>query len=153
MPFYYQSGEEIKTGDRVLNAGEPGQVDFIADSAIDPECWEVTKFGGGVMILEPKCYGRVFLPDPSDEEDLEFISRRAPYPQIRKRPRITGAKTKNRREATPTKSANLQNLPSKEAIPRPNTLNPLEPPTLPPKIRNFIAPGGEPLQKFIETVQ
>ena len=82
VPYYYQSGEEIKPGDRVFLHGEPGQIDFIADPAdpaTNPEDWYVTECGGGVMVLEPKCFGRLFLHDPSDfdYEDLEFVSRSA----------------------------------------------------------------------------
>jgi len=33
--------------------------------------------GGGVMILEPKLFGRAFIPTESleESEDLEFVSR------------------------------------------------------------------------------
>jgi len=82
VPYYYQSGEEIKPGDRVFLHGEPSQIDFIADPAdpaTNPEDWYVTECGGGVMVLEPRCFGRLFLHDPSDfdYEDLEFVSRSA----------------------------------------------------------------------------
>jgi len=36
----------------------------------------VEQFGGGVMVVEPKVFGRVFIDAPvSDDEDFEFISR------------------------------------------------------------------------------
>ena len=50
-------------------------------TAILQRKWYVTEFGGGVMILEPKHFGRVFLDaaelveHESNWEDLEFISR------------------------------------------------------------------------------
>ena len=83
MAFFYQSGEEIKPGDRVLFHAEAGTIDFVVDlDESDPaKKWYVTEFGGGVMILEPKHFGRVFLDAAelvghgSDWEHLEFVSR------------------------------------------------------------------------------
>lgn len=57
MGYTYQSGEEIKPGDRVLLHGEPGEVEFVVDPLSDPANWYVTEYGGGVMILEPKVFG------------------------------------------------------------------------------------------------
>ena len=76
MPFFYRSGEEIRAGDRVRLRGEPGEVEFVADPVHHPEDWYVTEFGGGVMIVEPKAFGRLFLKAPvSDYADLEFVRR------------------------------------------------------------------------------
>jgi len=76
MPFFYQSGEQIKAGDHVLLHGEPGEVEFVADPAVDPNDWYVKEHGGGVMIAEPKVFGGLFINAPvSDYEDLEFVSR------------------------------------------------------------------------------
>jgi hypothetical protein len=76
MPFFYQSGEQIKAGDRVHLHGEPGKVDFVADPVEHPNDWYVKERGGGVMIAEPKVFGRLFINAPvSDYEDLEFVSR------------------------------------------------------------------------------
>jgi hypothetical protein len=49
MPFTYQSGEEIRKGDRVLFHAEPGEIEFVADAIIgDPETeWYVEQYGGG----------------------------------------------------------------------------------------------------------
>ena len=73
----YQSGEEIRKGDRVLFHGEPGEVEFVVDGfAGDPEMdWHMENHGRGVMILEPKCFGRAYISDTEDAEDLEFVSR------------------------------------------------------------------------------
>jgi hypothetical protein len=69
------SGEQIKPGDYVRFHGEPGRVDFVADPADDPNDWYVQEFGG-VMVLEPKMFGSVFINAPiSDDEDIEFVSR------------------------------------------------------------------------------
>ena len=69
---------EIHEGDRVLFHGEPAEVEFVAtavgtDPALD---WYVEEFGGGVMIVEPKTFGRAFISEPDKAEDLVFVSRR-----------------------------------------------------------------------------
>jgi hypothetical protein len=71
------TGEEIRKGDRVLFHGEPGEIELAADPATaDPETnWYVQEYGRGVMILEPKNFGRAFLPEPQPAEDLEFVAR------------------------------------------------------------------------------
>ena len=76
MPLKYQSGEEIRKGDRILFHGEPGFVDLIADpSEKDPEAeWYIQEFGGGVGIVEERL-GRSFIPNTEDAEDLIFLSR------------------------------------------------------------------------------
>ncbi len=76
MPFFYQSGERIKPGDKVLLHGEPGEVESVSDPAEGTHDWYVEKFGGGVMIAEPKVFGSLFIDAPvSQYEDLEFVSR------------------------------------------------------------------------------
>jgi hypothetical protein len=79
MTLKYQSGEEIKKGDRVLFHGEPGEVEFVVDgSNEDPALdWYLQEFGGGVMIREPKHFGSVFVRATSlqETEDLELLSR------------------------------------------------------------------------------
>jgi hypothetical protein len=79
VPFRYQSGEEIKKGERVLLHGEPGEIEFLADPlANDPETeWYVQEYGGGVMVVEPKVMRRAFLSDTENAEDLIFVSRSA----------------------------------------------------------------------------
>jgi hypothetical protein len=77
LAFTYQSGEEIKKGDRVLFHGEPGEIEFVADALIgDPAMdWYVEEHGGGVMVIEPKYFGQAFLTETQTEEDLVFVSR------------------------------------------------------------------------------
>jgi hypothetical protein len=42
----------------------------------DPNDWYVKEYGGGVMIVEPKVIGRLFLQAPVGQDDhLEFVSR------------------------------------------------------------------------------
>jgi hypothetical protein len=75
VPFRYQSGGEIKKGDRVLFHGEPGEIEFVADPlANDPERY-VQQEGAGVMVVEPKVFGRAFISDTEQAEDLIFVSR------------------------------------------------------------------------------
>jgi len=78
VPFFYQSGEQIKQGDRVRLHGESGEIEFIADPVDDPNDWFVEKVGGGIMVIEPKVFGRLFIDAPvSQYDDLEFVSRRS----------------------------------------------------------------------------
>ena len=76
MPFFYQSGEQIERGDRVLLHGQPAEIEFVADAADDPNDWFVTEYGGGVMVKEPKFFGLLFIDTPvNDYDDLKFVSR------------------------------------------------------------------------------
>jgi len=77
MPFIYQTGEEIRKGDRVLLHGEPGEIEFVADATIGDSArdWYVEEQGGGVMVIEPKCFGRAFLTETHTAENLVFVSR------------------------------------------------------------------------------
>ena len=77
MILKYQSGEEIKKGDRVLFHREPGEIELVASQPGDAETeWYITEYGGGVMIVE-RVAGRTFIPAAQIDEchDLEFISR------------------------------------------------------------------------------
>ena len=56
--------------------GEPAEIEFVADPAVDPANWFVETYGGGVMIVESKVAGHLFVPDPQEYEDLEFVSRK-----------------------------------------------------------------------------
>ncbi len=80
MTLKYQSGDEIKKGDRVRFHGEPCEIELVAAELGDPETdWYVQEYGGGVMILEleGRAFGRVFIHADQLErtEDLEFIAR------------------------------------------------------------------------------
>jgi hypothetical protein len=81
MILKYQSGEEIRKGDRVLFHGEPGEIELVASELTgDAETdWHIREHGGGVLIREPKVFGRAFIPaNQLDEtEDLQFVSRAA----------------------------------------------------------------------------
>jgi hypothetical protein len=73
----YQSGEEIRKGDKVLFHGEPGEIEFVADNLVgDPTVdWNIKENGPGIMILEPKAFGHVYIRDTENNEDLVFASR------------------------------------------------------------------------------
>jgi len=78
MVLKYRTGEEIKKGDRVRYNRNPATIELAATTPGDEETdWYVQEYGGGVMILEPAVFGRVFIgADGIDEdEDLEFVSR------------------------------------------------------------------------------
>jgi hypothetical protein len=80
VPFFYQSGEQIKAGDRVSLHLESGEIEFVADPVDDPDNWFCKEYGGGVMVVEPKIFGHLFIQAPvSDYEDLEFVSRSSTY--------------------------------------------------------------------------
>ena len=76
-PMKYQTGDEILRGDRVLFHGEPGEIEFIVDALSgDPAMdWYMNEHGPGVMVLEPKIFGRAFIRDTESAEDLVLVSR------------------------------------------------------------------------------
>jgi hypothetical protein len=77
IPLVYQSGEEIRKGDRVLLHDEPGEVEFVLDGETNPEDWPARRYGRGIMIIEPKIFGYLFVPEEhiGSYEDLIFVSR------------------------------------------------------------------------------
>ena len=78
MPFFYSSGEEIAKGDRVLLHGEPGEIELVADPAESPDDLLVKKQGGGIMVLELKVFGRLFISEPQTDEHLTlYLDRRS----------------------------------------------------------------------------
>jgi hypothetical protein len=77
MVFVYESGEEVKSGDRIIYHGEPGKVEFVVvgltgDRAMD---WYVEQFPGGGFMVNANGVGSVFLGESDIDEDLEFVSR------------------------------------------------------------------------------
>jgi hypothetical protein len=72
MSLMYATGEEVRSGDRIVYAGEPGQVEFVATRENPETAWYVDQFGGGCMILT-RGFGPVFLSKA--DEDLEFVVR------------------------------------------------------------------------------
>ncbi|MGH9571981.1 MAG: hypothetical protein ACRD40_00405 [Candidatus Acidiferrales bacterium] len=73
----YQSGEEIKKGDRVLYHGAAGVIEFVATELGDSQTeWFVKQYGGGVMVRDETA-GPTFVPASQIGkcEDLELMSR------------------------------------------------------------------------------
>jgi hypothetical protein len=78
MALSYSKGVEIKKNDRVLLHREPVTVELVADQLGDPEAeWYIQEYGGGVAIVKPKVFGRLFLSAEqlSAYSDLVFVSR------------------------------------------------------------------------------
>lgn len=75
--FKYQSGEEIRKGDHVLFHGQPGEIEFVVDRYVgDPATdWYIENEGPGVMVIEPKVFGRAYIQRTEKSEDLVFVSR------------------------------------------------------------------------------
>lgn len=78
-PPKYLSGEEVRTGDRVLFHGGPGQVEFVVtgltgDAGRD---WYVQEHPDGGVMITAEEFGRVFLPTDSIDERLSLVSRGA----------------------------------------------------------------------------
>jgi hypothetical protein len=61
----------------VTYGGNAGTIELVVETLTgDPEQdWLFETNGAGVMVAEPKVFGRVYLPDPQDEEDLLFVAR------------------------------------------------------------------------------
>jgi hypothetical protein len=69
---------EIQNGDKVLLHGEPGEIEFLIETGGDhPQVeWYMKENGPGVMVHEPKVFGRVYLRETDGVEDLIFVSRK-----------------------------------------------------------------------------
>ena len=76
-PMNYQSGEKIRKGDWVLYHGEPGEIELVVDRFVgDPAMdWYMKELGRGVMVVSLRSFGRVYICDTENDEDLEFLSR------------------------------------------------------------------------------
>jgi hypothetical protein len=73
-PLRYRTGEMILQGDIVDYLGDRGEVEYVVsaisgDAAMD---WHFQTNGPGVMVLEPKHFGRVYV---RSLDDLVFVSR------------------------------------------------------------------------------
>jgi hypothetical protein len=73
----YRTGEVILPGDVVEYFGDRGHVEFVVkDPTDDPSLdWHLQTNGPGVMVIEPKHFGRVYITDVEDDEKLVFVSR------------------------------------------------------------------------------
>jgi uncharacterized protein DUF4279 len=73
----YRTGELILAGDVVEYHGDRGHVEYVVNgptghSEMD---WNFRTNGTGVMVIEPKHFGRVYITDIENDEDLVFVSR------------------------------------------------------------------------------
>jgi hypothetical protein len=77
MALRSQTGEEIQPGDRVTYDGNAGMVELVVEALTgeSEEDWLFETNGAGIMVAEPKVFGRVYLHDPHEDEDLLFVAR------------------------------------------------------------------------------
>jgi hypothetical protein len=77
MALRYQTGEKIHRGDRVTYGGNAGVIELVVEALTgEPEeHWLLETNGAGIMVAEPTVFGRVYLQDPHEEEDLLFVAR------------------------------------------------------------------------------
>jgi hypothetical protein len=78
--FTYQSGDEVRAGDRILYHGQPGEVEFVVatksgDPALD---WYLDQYPGGGFMITAVEFGSVFLTADNIDDDLQFVSRGVP---------------------------------------------------------------------------
>lgn len=73
----YLTGETALPGDIVEYHGDRGHVEFVVGGltgdADNDRHFQST--GPGVMVIEPKHFGRVYIIDLEHDEDLVFVSR------------------------------------------------------------------------------
>jgi hypothetical protein len=77
MRFFYQSGEEVRPGDKIVYAGSPGHVEFVVDAPTgDPAVdWHLTHSPNGGFMIKTTTMGFVFLDGAEEDEDLDFLAR------------------------------------------------------------------------------
>ena len=79
--FHYQTGEEARVGDHILNWGTPAVVELvILPGTDDAKDYQVPE--GGILIKEGRGggFGRLLMTPPDGDlwEDLDFVSRGQP---------------------------------------------------------------------------
>jgi hypothetical protein len=77
MGLNYQSGENLRNGDRVRYGGNAGTIELVVDGLTgDSETdWLFENHGVGILVVEPTVFGRLYLSAPHDEKDLVFVAR------------------------------------------------------------------------------
>jgi hypothetical protein len=79
MPIFYQSGEQVRTGDEIVYCGSPGHVEYVVEGPTgDPAMdWHLTHSPNGGFMIKTIEMGLVFLDadQAADDEDLDFVSR------------------------------------------------------------------------------
>jgi hypothetical protein len=71
---YYLSGIEVRPGDHIIYHGEEGRVEFVAVMEDLETRWYVRQYGIGCMLAVPS-FGSVYITQPCNDEDLEFVAR------------------------------------------------------------------------------
>lgn len=76
--FMYETGEEIKSGDRITFHGEQGRVEFVVAESVGDQAldWYLDQYPGGGLMVKAEGFGDVFLTGGELYEDLKFIGRR-----------------------------------------------------------------------------
>ena len=61
----------------MTDAGSPGVVELVVagPSGDETRDWHLRTSGPGIMIAEPRVFGRVYVDSPDDEEDPLFVAR------------------------------------------------------------------------------
>ncbi len=75
MPQFYQSGEEVKLGDRVRRAGQEGKI--IALEGHLPDYGMSPEEAKGMVMIETKSSG-LYCEYTETNEDLDFLGRAEP---------------------------------------------------------------------------
>jgi hypothetical protein len=80
VSLFYYSGHEILKGDPVTYGGNPGEIEVVAATLLgDVEVdYYLEEIGPGVLIKEPKVYGRVFVSTNDLDNELILIARAEP---------------------------------------------------------------------------
>jgi hypothetical protein len=72
VPLFYQTGEDIRTGDHVLLHGEPGEIAFVLDGESNPADWPADEYGRAIMISEPKFFGNLLFPGMTSKTSIRL---------------------------------------------------------------------------------
>jgi hypothetical protein len=74
----YASGELVHLGDVVEYDGHRAEIELaVDDTSVDADSsWLFRTHGPGVMLREPAVFGRVYLTNVHDDEDLVFVGRK-----------------------------------------------------------------------------
>jgi hypothetical protein len=72
MTLRYQTGEDIRQGDRVTYDGGSGIVELLAEatSRTPEEAWLFATYGAGIMVSESPVFGRVYVEAPFEDPVL-----------------------------------------------------------------------------------
>ncbi|HUQ49290.1 MAG TPA: hypothetical protein VM056_01115 [Terriglobales bacterium] len=74
----YQSGIEVKVGDKITYYGGLGTIEFLVTESVgNPSLdWYLEQFGECGFMIDAAGFGRVFISESDIDEDLQFVSRK-----------------------------------------------------------------------------